>query len=105
MRTESIRARREQQRNELAAARRAAARALGTSGGGTRPGSDGLAIWSQLAAARPALAEWASYFALLEGQRRLSERQTDDLLRDLGLFLDLAGQKLARLRPERLSHG
>ena len=89
MRTESIRARREQQRNELAAARRAAARALGTSGGGTRPGSDGLAIWSQLAAARPALAEWASYFALCEGNHGLSQRQLDDLERDRARFVEL----------------
>ena len=93
MRTESIRARREQQRNELAAARRAAARALGTSGGGTRPGSDGLAIWSQLAAARAALAEWASYFALCEANPVPSQRQVDDLLRDLPVFVDLVAAR------------
>lgn len=70
-----------------------------------RPITEPAELWTRLAAELPAFAEWASYFALLEGRRGLSERQSDDLLRDLSLFLDLVGQQLSRPRPERIGHG
>ncbi|MGB3955056.1 MAG: SAV_6107 family HEPN domain-containing protein [Brooklawnia sp.] len=62
------------------------------------------ALWTRLAAELPAFAEWASYFALLEGQHRWSERQVDDLLRDLGVFLELVDQQLGR-SAVRVGHG
>ncbi|NLH68975.1 MAG: hypothetical protein GX454_02155 [Brooklawnia sp.] len=56
-------------------------------------------LWTMLAVELPSFAEWASYFAVLEGRYRLNDRQADDLLRDLGVFLDLVDQQLSRRSP------
>ncbi len=61
-----------------------------------RPVAEPTELWTRLAAELPSFAEWASYFAVLEGRHRLSDRQADDLLRDLGVFLDLVDQQLSR---------
>lgn len=68
------------------------------------PVAEPTELWTRLAAELPSFAEWASYFAVLEGQRRWSERQADDLLRDLGVFLDLVDQQLSR-SVVRVGHG
>ena len=62
-------------------------------------------LWARLALEVPVFVEWASYFALLEGRSRLSERQADDLLRDLTTFLDLVDRQLSRSRSDRVRYG
>lgn len=86
----------------LAAARSGADALLGRSPR-VRAVQASAGVWTALAAEQPALAEWAGYFALLEGCR-LSVRQADDLLRDVAIFLDQAEQLLGR-RVDRVGHG
>lgn len=83
----------ERQRAGLARARQAALVLLVAAEGGLPPISDGQLIWSLLAARCPGLAEWASYFALCEGNPVPSQRQVDDLLRDLPVFVDLVAAR------------
>ena len=79
--------------------------ALLTARRGPRPISGATELWGWLAAEVPAMAEWAAYFALIEARPQLSERQVDDLSRDLDLFLALVDQQLARRQEARVGHG
>lgn len=62
-------------------------------------------LWARLALEVPVFVEWASYFALLEGRSRLSERQASDLLRDLTTFLDLVDRQLTGRVADRVRYG
>lgn len=86
-------------------AARHAGHALLASGRGQSPVIDIDQLWGRLAAELPGFAEWASYFMLVEGRPRLNERQSDDLLRDVTIFCDLVGRRLAGPREARARHG
>lgn len=103
-------------RDCLQAARHAADLALAAGQGGPRPLEVGQ-LWASLAVEAPGLAEWASYFALLEGlpwsrelvstgstEIHVSERQAADLLRDVTLFCELVEARLRRAEA-RARHG
>ncbi|MFT4224855.1 SAV_6107 family HEPN domain-containing protein [Micropruina sp.] len=62
-------------------------------------------VWQVLARTAPEYAEWAGFFAALapkcEAVRAgavavISVREADDLLRDVGIFLDRVARRLAR---------
>lgn len=69
------------------------------------PITEATELWGRLAAELPSFAEWASYFMLLEGRARLSERQADDLLRDVVTFCDLVDRRVSRPARNRANHG
>lgn len=91
-------------RDCLAAVGQAAAALLAARRGGRSWRFEIDQPWASLAVEVPALAEWASYFALLAGQTRPSERQADDLLRDARAFCELVETRLNRRTPQA-DHG
>jgi len=90
-------------RAAMLAARQGAVAALGDRPGG-RPILDPVELWTRLAHQVPRFAEWASYFAALEGRPPLSGRQVDDLVRGIPLFLDEVDRHLLRCRRRRVGH-
>lgn len=93
--------------NAYVAALRAAAAVVAATRS-RRSGSGPRSVWSLLASSAPELTEWAEYFAALTGQRlavesgaamAVSQRQADDLLRDVAAFLDHAVVAVQRRAP------
>lgn len=88
-------------RSALLGARHGAVALLAT----RRPRRSGLPdaaddLWPLLARVAPGYAEWASWFGFAEGIRRVSERQADDLVRDLRIFLDQVTLELTMARRQ-----
>lgn len=55
-----------------------------------------LPLWQLVAQVAPSCAEWAAWFQLSEGSRRVSDRQADDLVRDVAAFRAQVATELGR---------
>lgn len=71
-------------------------RALGADDGGIAE-PQCLPLWQLVAQVAPSCAEWAAWFQLSEGSRCVSDRQADDLFRDVAAFRAQVTTELGRL--------